>query len=681
MAESLPVGEPPLVVFAFNRPHKLRRVLKALQGQGVTRLLIFVDGPRGQADRRGVLACQALARSVTWTETELYFSQQNRGLDSLSHNVSQVMERYPAAIFVEDDCLPVPGFYEFMRRALARYADEQRVFSIGGYQHLPPAFFRGYPCSLVSGARFSCWGWATWRDRWQAAWPHIQDYASLFDNLTRMPEIAGRDVPLAVGEMQAGRAATSWDMPVALAAIWLKKVHLLPVEGIVRTIGLDLSGMHGSLTNLLRALLLHNRNVARRAPQDISWLEDVAPDCNYIAGMRDFVARAQAISLRRRAERGRVLFRRYVWPRREVLRDLTTEEAGKPQKRALLSYIVHPFFIPEDDRRFVNHTNIWHARAIVQVLNRLGYAVDVIDYRDPGELPRQEYDLFIGHGGANFERICRALPPATPRLLFTTGSYWRYHNQQEQERFAALEQRRGVRLPFDRYIRQDEDVALRLADGVIGLGDQTTRQTYAGFDRVVTIDGTALYDDHLDWCPKDFNDSRAHFLFYSGPGNVHKGLDLLLEAFSGQEQHLWISTRLDARFAHLYRGELNELANIHLLGWVQPRSRGFYQMMHRCAFCILPSCSEGQSQSVIEAMNQGLIPLVSRQAGLDVRDSGVILEPVSVESIRALVQSASAWTPERCAEMSARARHTALTVYSQEAFLRNFQSALEDLLS
>jgi hypothetical protein len=31
--------------------------------------------------------------------------------------------------------------------------------------------------------------------------------------------------------------------------------------------------------------------------------------------------------------------------------------------------------------------------------------------------------------------------------------------------------------------------------------------------------------------------------------------------------------------------------------------------------------------------------------------------------------------------MSAKARQKALTVYSQEAFLRNFQNALEDLLS
>ena len=105
-----------------------------------------------------------------------------------------------------------------------------------------------------------------------------------------------------------GDTEQNWDMRLTLATVWLKKVHLLPVEGLVRTIGLDFSGVHGSLTNLLRARLLHNRNVAEHAPQDIAWLEDVTPNCEYIAGLRDFVAQAQTITLRRQAERGRVLF-------------------------------------------------------------------------------------------------------------------------------------------------------------------------------------------------------------------------------------------------------------------------------------------------------------------------------------------------------------------------------------
>jgi glycosyltransferase involved in cell wall biosynthesis len=217
MAENPRAEKPPVVVFAFNRPDKLRRVLAALKGEAPPRLVVYVDGPRGVADRPGVLACRALAERVDWTETELHFDEENRGSWTQAHIVSKVMERYPAAIFLEDDCLPSPGFYEFMRQALLHYAPEMRVFSIGAYQHLPSEFFRDYPYSFVSGARFIGWGWATWRDRWQEAWPYFEAYRELFDHLTRIPEVTGRDVPIAVRDMVAGRTEQGWDMRLTLA--------------------------------------------------------------------------------------------------------------------------------------------------------------------------------------------------------------------------------------------------------------------------------------------------------------------------------------------------------------------------------------------------------------------------------------------------------------------------------
>jgi len=127
-----------------------------------------------------------------------------------------------------------------------------------------------------------------------------------------------------------------------------------------------------------------------------------------------------------------------------------------------------------------------------------------------------------------------------------------------------------------------------LADGILGIGNAATRQTYAAFERVQMVNGTTLRDAAFDWCPKDYDQGRRHFAFFSGGGNLHKGLDLVLEAFSQLDQHLWISTRLDADFKKLYRTILTGRPNIHTLGWVQPRSGPFYQMMHTCSFCLLP---------------------------------------------------------------------------------------------
>ena len=89
---------------------------------------------------------------------------------------------------MEDDCLPMPGFYSFMRQALTCYESEKRVFSIGGYQPIPQEYFKGYPYSLVSTARFTCWGWATWQDRWELIRPYLAGYGELFDDLKYVPD-------------------------------------------------------------------------------------------------------------------------------------------------------------------------------------------------------------------------------------------------------------------------------------------------------------------------------------------------------------------------------------------------------------------------------------------------------------------------------------------------------------
>lgn len=361
--------------------------------------------------------------------------------------------------------------------------------------------------------------------------------------------------------------------------------------------------------------------------------------------------------------------------------DLRQGGSQRLSRRALLSYLVHPFSIPRDDPRFLRHNNIWLAYEIVRILNQLGYIVDVVDYRDTSFVPRKKYDLFIGHGGTNFVKIVRRLPNSTTKIYFSTGCYWEFHNEQELARFAALRERRGVDLPLDRFIHNSEEDALLAADGIIGMGNDFTRSTYANFSPVIMLNNVVLFDDHYEQQEKDFEKGREHFLYFAGGGNVHKGLDLLLEAFVGLEQHLWICSTIDKQFAEVYSDELHNRSNIHLVGWMQLRSNKLYKLMNTCDFVILPSCSEGVAQSVVECMNQGLIPVVNRVCGLDVGGYSIILDPCTIEEIARMVPIISSFSVVRCREMSLKAREAAATNFSEVAFRRNLTDAIQYILS
>jgi len=671
----------PCVIFGFNRPRTLKRVIRALSTQGIDKIIIFIDGPRNNYDIELVENSRKISEAVDWAEKELYFWDENKGLERLHENINQVMMEYPQAVFVEDDCLPMPGFYQFMTKALDIYQADQSVFSIGGYQPIHSRYFRKNPFRVVSSARFTCWGWATWANQWKEAYPHILRFKTLFNNLQDVPDIAGTDVPI-MARIASNGEDESWDIKVTIASLWLGKTHLLATHGLVRNIGLTLSGMHRGLRSLPRNWWIQNRNVTKRTPTQKTWLVNTQLNLEYATKYKEFIFNLRKFGVRWWWNRTKLLAQRYLLPTQERYFNLniTGIKECQQKKHALLSYIAHPVSIPRDDQRFYRHINIWHAKEIVRVLNRMGYLVDLIDYRDDKFIPNKSYDLFIGHGGINFTHISKKLPESTPRIYFSTGSYWNFHNKQEEIRFLDLHQRRGVSLPYDRYIKQDEETALRSADGILGIGNQHTRQTYTNFQNVRMVNGTSLQDASFDWYKKDYESGRNHFVFFSGRGNIHKGLDLVLEAFSDLDHNLWICTQLEKDFSLVYEKEL-KLPNIHVVGWTQPRSLKFYQIMHTCNFCILPSCSEGQSQAVVECMNQGVIPIVSRETGLDVDKYGFFIEHSTPTEIRTIVQEKATLTAELCNELSNQARFAATKYFSEQQFTKNLRSALEAFLT
>jgi hypothetical protein len=143
----------PCAVFAFNRPEMLCQVSDALRLQNIDALIIYVDGPRNEDDLTKVEQCRVIAKDIDWIKPELHIHEQNHGLPGIADNIDDVFARFPMAIFVEDDCLPMPGFYDFMRRSLEHYEDTKRVFSIGGYQVIQKNDFEAYSYSLISTAR------------------------------------------------------------------------------------------------------------------------------------------------------------------------------------------------------------------------------------------------------------------------------------------------------------------------------------------------------------------------------------------------------------------------------------------------------------------------------------------------------------------------------------------------
>jgi glycosyltransferase involved in cell wall biosynthesis len=713
----------PCVLFAFNRPETFAQVVSAVRTQDVDHILVFIDGPRNERDLKGVEECKSIAKGIDWVGVDYIIKEKNEGLAGISNNISAVFKLYDSAVFIEDDCLPMPGFYSVMKQALERYEKDKRVFSIGGYQQIQNSYFESYPHTFVSSLRFMVWGWASWQDRWGRIAPYLSGDKADLTSYRDIPDTAGDDlVSFARDFSRSGKRrweASSWDIRAAILALYFKKVHLLPTRGLIRNIGLD-TGSHFMSDQANE--MVFNRNVYDKKFATIAWLDDTRPDEEYNRRLKASVDSARNYFSEKAAIRtlndnpmtlaeiiakvpyvlslirndpvrtiNKISFRLTGKPVNALMgiqrqRKITDYReylpAGKnvKPKRALLSYLVEPVWYRPSKRDKAMFSNPGIAQYIPRALNELGYRVDIINHDNRQFNVTRKYDLFVGHEGTNYELILRQLPPDAVKIYFSTGNYWEFSNNQETERFEYLNSRRSIILPYDRYIHNDQEFANRNADGIICVGSDFARETYSKFPMVIPINNAAFPDEKYRYDEKDFNEGRKNFLFYSGPGNVHKGLDLLLDVFLKTNNHLYIYTIIEPLFEKAFHKELNDVPNIHLMGYVHLHNPKIYAVINRCNFVILPSCSEGQPGSVVECMHKGLIPIVSREANIDTDDFGITLDNCSVETILRVVEEVSAKSPEWCRERSLRTRNTARQNYTTEKFLQNMKDAIEYII-
>jgi len=347
--------------------------------------------------------------------------------------------------------------------------------------------------------------------------------------------------------------------------------------------------------------------------------------------------------------------------------------------RALLSYLVLPLLPPPALRDTTKFSNRGIAQEIPRVLNELGYIVDIVNYDNTSWLPKKHYDLFIGHAGINFKRLSNNLSPDAKRIYFSTGLYWKEGNLRQAQRLSDVASRRHCLFPPERFITFDEEDANESADLIICLGNQRVRDSYARFSRVININNAIFpieFDRHET---KDFDAGRKHFLYFSGRGNVHKGLDLLLESFVDTDLHLHICQHMQNEFIGLYKKELTEEPNIHVHGFVKMRSRQFEDLVLRCNWLVSATCAEGQPGAVLEGMAHGLIPMLTDAANIDVENLGIRMQSTKIEDIRSLIYHASQIDTESCRSMAKRCLKEARKTYSVENFRNSLRQAISQV--
>jgi hypothetical protein len=347
----------------------------------------------------------------------------------------------------------------------------------------------------------------------------------------------------------------------------------------------------------------------------------------------------------------------------------------------LLCYENKGFFLKSGERIPNDHTNRWEAVQIAQTFLDRGYRVDVISENNDWFVPAKHYSFFVGNR-INFDRIADSINHDCVKILHIDTAHWLVNNSGEHQRLLKLQRRKGVTLPTRRSLKPN--LAIEHADYATILGNEFTISTYAYANKPLyrlPISSATLYPWPED---KDFEACRNHYLWLGGYGLVHKGLDLVLEAFTQMpDHHLTVCGPIheETDFANAYDKELYRTPNIHTVGWIDLESPKFLEIRRRCIALIYPSCSEGQCGGVVTCLQAGLIPIISYESGVDVDGFGIILKSCSTETIKNSVQVISSLTANELQSRARKAWEYSRANHTRERFAEEYRKSIAAILT
>ena len=264
---------PSVCLFVYNRVSHTRNILKSLsecKNFCDYKIYIFSDNfkLKNNKDKTKVKLVRDEIIKFKKYHKNIFikFSKINLGLyKNLTKGISNVLKKHSSVIVLEDDLVLHKNFLNFMLNSLKKFKNKKNILQISGYS---------YPINCNSNDAYflnltSCWGWATWSDRWrdfikfsknkkliQEEYNNIQyDYNKKSDF-----NINGSYNYLKMLKKQIKGQFNSWGVLFYLYSFHKKFLNLFPPFTLVENRGFDGSGFHKSTSNVFNKVVSKEKN-------------------------------------------------------------------------------------------------------------------------------------------------------------------------------------------------------------------------------------------------------------------------------------------------------------------------------------------------------------------------------------------------------------------------------------
>lgn len=346
-------------------------------------------------------------------------------------------------------------------------------------------------------------------------------------------------------------------------------------------------------------------------------------------------------------------------------------------KRVLFSYSTYHF----NKKNYTAHSNYQESLIIAKIFNEMGYIVDIYNNNREYKINFDKYDVVFGEGILMFQSIQNHTNALT--IYYATGSHPWQCSQASLNRVVDYYKKNNF-LALDSTRLQDYKwgLAASLSDAVIVIGNDNTKKTFIdnGAENIYKINPTFHTQKEMKEIQKTPESSKS-MLYFASYGLLHKGLDLAVEAFrefSDWTLHVCGYTQRENEFMK----SLNLPKNVIVHGFIDIESSLFQELSEQCAYVILPSSSEGIATAVLTAMGRGsMIPVVTKECGIDIDDFGILIDNLTIESVKEAIFKCEDMTFDELMLRSEKSMKKANNSYTIQTYENTMKKHLKTVLT
>ncbi|MCR5250353.1 MAG: hypothetical protein K6E50_07090 [Lachnospiraceae bacterium] len=233
----------PVTLIMFNRPDTLMEVFEEIRRVQPAKLYVICDGPREgrEDDRLKVAQCRSYVESHIDWDCELHrvYAEKNMGCrDRVYTGISEVLKHESSTVILEDDVVPAPAFFPYMRQMLRAYADDKKVMMVSGTNLVRDYRMPGPYC-------FSCfssiWGWGTWARAWKLYDVDVKDWPQRKKDRSLVGVYGLLSYPFLKLDVERvyTKQKDTWDIQWDYCRHVHRGLGIVPRENLVRNIGFE----------------------------------------------------------------------------------------------------------------------------------------------------------------------------------------------------------------------------------------------------------------------------------------------------------------------------------------------------------------------------------------------------------------------------------------------------------